>query len=101
MSEFEQYSPFDDKVPPESGAYNIIIFSRDRPSVPVMSVAYFDSRKKQWHNQVMGEYGYADEFKIDDNFISYYKAIDGVEFVVIPETYTITIPGVNLDDDEL
>lgn len=100
MSEFEQYSPFEDKVPPESGAYNIITFSRDRPSVPVISVAFYDAYKKQWHNQIMGEYGYAEEFKIDDNFISYFKAIEGVGFVVIPETYNITVPGVKLDDDE-
>jgi|SRR6478609_5347558 len=98
MHEFSKYSPFEDKRPAESGAYNTITFTRD--NVPVIEVSYYDAYKRQWYRRRIEEYGYSEEFKIDDNYISYFKQIEGVGFVVIPETYDIDIPGVKLEDDD-
>lgn len=98
MQEFERYSPLDNKRPTESGAYNTITFTRDQ--IPVIDVAYYDAHSRQWYRRRIEEYGYCEEFKIDDNYISYFKQIEGVSFVVIPESYDINIPGVKIEDDE-
>lgn len=98
MHEFSKYSPFEEKRPTVSGAYNTITFTRD--DIPVIEVSYYNAENRQWYRRRIEEYGYCEEFKIDDNYISYFKQIEGVGFVVIPETYTIDIPGVKLDDDE-
>ena len=98
MSNFNKYSPIDNKRPTESGAYNTITFTRD--NVPVIEVSYYRVETRQWYRRSIGEYGYSEEYKIDDNYISYFKQIEGVSFDVIPETYEINIPGVKLDQDE-
>jgi|AGFS01.1.fsa_nt_gi hypothetical protein len=96
MSEFLEYSPFSNQIPPSSGAYNIVIFSRD--GVPVISVAFYNHITKKWYRQYIEEYGYCDQHQMEDNYISYFKLIEGVEFNVIPEDYKITIPGVKTDE---
>lgn len=98
MHDFIKYSRLNNSVPAESGAYNTITFTRD--NIPVIEVSYYDAYKRQWYRRRIEEYGYCEEFKIDDNYISYFKQIEGVGFVVIPETYSIDIPGVVLEDDE-
>lgn len=98
MDKFLEYCPFDGKRPPSTGAYNIVIVSRD--NVPVISVAYYDASTKKWYRQQIEEYGYSEQFQMDDNFISYFKEIEGVGFNVVPESYVITISGMTEEDEE-
>lgn len=98
MHDFIKYSRLDRSVPLVSGAYNIICTTRDR--IPVIDVAYYNKDTSQWYRRCNEEYGYCDEFRISDEFIQYFKQIEGVEFVVIPEKYNITIAGYNPEEDD-
>lgn len=96
MEGFIKYSPIDGTIPKESGAYNIVVYSRRGPAV--IQVAYFSVQERKWVQQHIEEFGYETTSTIDENYISYYKRIDGVEFSIIPESYNITIKGVKKDE---
>lgn len=98
MEGFTKYSPLDRTVPKVSGAYNIVIIARR--GVPVVSVAYYSMQHDKWVGRTINEYGYAEEFRLDSNNISYFKHIEGIEFEIIPESYDIKISGVEEDEDD-
>lgn len=95
MSEFEVYSRIDRRIPQVSGAYNIVKITRD--DVPVISVAYYNTKNQEWYVHRVSEYGYSEVISISDEFISYYQRIDGVKFNIIPMNFDITIVGVRIN----
>ncbi|AQW89042.1 hypothetical protein pEaSNUABM50_00541 [Erwinia phage pEa_SNUABM_50] len=92
-------------LPNESGAYNVVIISRD--GLPVIRVMYFDKdaadrfeRERQWIYVEISEYGYFDYHRQNGEFIHAWKKIEGVNLQIIPEEIKISIDGLKTDEDE-
>ncbi|SOK59318.1 hypothetical protein [Yersinia phage fHe-Yen9-03] len=86
-------------LPKESGAYNVVIISRD--GLPVIQVMYFDKnaadrfeRDRQWIYFKISEYGYFDHQRTNGESIDAWKKIEGINLKIIPEKIEITFNSI-------
>lgn len=100
MEGFTKYSPIDRSLPTENGAYNIAVYSRDGETI--LRVAYYSVQGNKWFTREVSEYGYEHTYAFTDDYISYFKKIEGVTFEIVPESYKFDFSaiGVELNEDD-